>query len=560
MVVVVPVAVVATLGAAAFAALPAAATVSMHEQIELAAAPSSAVSPLGEIGGRLTEPGRTVFTVRTDAAVDRWPTAVLDGFDGADWTSSAHYRPLGRELVADPAVTVPTRTAAADVELDPSMTSPWLPTRFRVRSVEGVAPAVDPRTGVLLLPRPQPGVGYRFTWQEPVPEPGRLAGAVVDLTAPGAVAPGAALDGLDDLVTAATGGVSAAAPTFDTALHIERWFRENYRRSPEGSPATGNSTRQLRRFLEDTRTGTSEQFAAAFVLVAADAGLPARLVVGFRNPGLADADGRVAVHNSDVLAWPEVAVAGVGWVALDPTGDAASNPTGGNGLAEAVDAARDDLPAQARAPEPQPVPRSPSVAPVSPVFGGSAAGWWIAAAVAGSLVLAVLAVPVLKRVRRFRRRRAPGVGAVHGAWLDTRDALGDHGVPVSPGHTARDLTELAAPVLGDGVGPLHRLARSVDAACWASPGASDPRLVTDAWAAATEVRRALARRPVPDRLRAAVRMQPHGQPMKNSPWPRTAVRRTLRAVGGICSDHCYVGRSPDDRGIKRTGRGASGSR
>lgn len=510
--VVVPVLLVAALGAWVLTTTgPATADAwSLHDRFELAEVPSSAVSPLDELGGRLGDPSRAVFTVRTDAAVDRWPVAVLDGFDGADWTSSARYRPLGTELTGDPAVAVPLRTAVADVVLDPTMTSPWLPTRFRVHSVEGLDPAVDPATGVLLLTSPRPGAAYRLTWREPVPEPGRLAGAAVDLTASG-VRPGSHLVGLDALAEQAAGGPpgTGVIPTFDTALRIEQFFRDTYRLSPPERPVTGNGTRQLQLFLDETRTGTSEQFAAAYVLVAARAGLPVRLVVGYRNPGLADADGRVVVHNSDVHAWPEVAVAGVGWVALDPTGDATSNPAGGNDLAEAIDDARQDLPPDAGIPEPQPAPATPTPAAATPIAGGGPDLWRyalvIGLVVLGVAVLAVLSVPLLKALRRVRRRQAPGRAAVLGAWLDTRDRLRDHGVPAPAGHTVRDLAEPAIGVLGGPSDQLERLARCVDTALWS--GAAPPaQLADEAWDAAAQVRRSLAQRPVPDRVRAAVRL------------------------------------------------------
>nr|BFE50697.1 hypothetical protein GCM10017745_41240 [Saccharothrix mutabilis subsp. capreolus] len=131
--------------------------------------------------------------------------------------------------------------------------------------------------------------------------------------------------------------VSGLRSSFRAALVLERYLRENYELVTSGPLPVGHGWPALERFLLHEKRGTSEQFAAAYVALARLRGIPARLVVGFSSP----ADGTV-VRNGDAVAWPEVAVEGVGWVALDPTG--AVRATADSGVAQDTERAREELP------------------------------------------------------------------------------------------------------------------------------------------------------------------------------------------------------------------------
>ena len=275
-----------------------------------------AVSPLAELADRLDRPDDVVFTARADTPVTRWSLVVLDDYDGAGFTSSARYRPLGAELPPDPTLTVPVRLGAADVAVADGLRGPWLPGQAAVRSVEGLRPAVDPGGAACCCPTGPRAPGTGSAWYAATPGPEQLVDAAVDPEAAGTEVDGT-LPG--PVTTAAAGALHGAPPSFATALLLERWFRDNYQLAGGDQRPTGSGDVQLVRFLTDTKTGTSEQFAAAYVLMARAAGIPARLVVGFR-PGPAGPDGVQVVRNGDAFAWPEVAVAGVGWVPLDPTG------------------------------------------------------------------------------------------------------------------------------------------------------------------------------------------------------------------------------------------------
>ena len=447
----------------------------LADRVAPATVAGGAVSPLAELAGRLDRPDEVVFTARADGPVARWPLVVLDGYDGAGFTSSARYRPLGAQLPLDPDLTVPVRTAAADVAVGGGFAGPWLPGQGAVRSVEGLRPAVDPATGSLLLPDGAADARYRLGWYAPQPGPEQLVGAAVDPEAVGTEVTGALPAAVP---AAATEALRGAPPSFTTALVLERWFRDNYRLAGGDQRPTGSGDVQLVDFLTTSKTGTSEQFAAAYVLVARAAGIPARLVVGFR-PGPAGPDGVQVVRNGDAFAWPEVAVAGAGWVPLDPTGGAREV----TGQAAPTEAATETARRRAGARPPAPAPVPPAAVAAPP---GSAdpeplvlPGPWdvvvpaAAAGVAGLVLLAVLGVPLVKRVRRARRRRAAGSGAVVGAWLEVRDRLRDHGVDATTDMTVRDLRRPAASMLNGSGGELERLARCVDEALWSGGAAPD---------------------------------------------------------------------------------------
>ncbi|MGH3433842.1 MAG: transglutaminaseTgpA domain-containing protein, partial [Thermocrispum sp.] len=66
-------------------------------------------SPLDDLSARLQDPLTTAFRYTTETPVDRWTLAVLDSFDGVNWTSDWTFRRLGTSLRPDLAVTVPTQ-------------------------------------------------------------------------------------------------------------------------------------------------------------------------------------------------------------------------------------------------------------------------------------------------------------------------------------------------------------------------------------------------------------------------------------------------------------------
>ncbi|MCA2217942.1 transglutaminaseTgpA domain-containing protein [Jidongwangia harbinensis] len=463
-------------------------------------------SPLDDLARRLTDPGTPVFRFRGVAPPDRWPLVVLDEFDGVNWRPPGTYRRLGAELPPGPEVTVPAERRTATVEVT-DVGGPWLPSQTWPAAVGGVAPLVAERHGTLIRSGDDGPVRYDLDWWEPRADPGALADAAVDSTALGGLGGvGIAPPDMTDLAARATGGIR---PSFRTALVLESHFRRNYRLAVGDDLPTGHAWPQLVRFLQRTRRGTSEQFAAAYVALARIHGIPARMAVGFRTPESPGPDGWYTVRNGDALAWPEVAVEGVGWVALDPAGAAVSAPTG-ESLAATTDRARAELPAPEDLRDP-PLPAPLPEVPAPAVRRGGAPVPWSALLIVPVLALVCwpVVIPAAWTVRSWRRRRRAGAGAVVGAWEEARDRLRAYGVAAPPAMTPRDL---AAGLTDPGVAvEIRRLGVALDRTLWSGKSA-DERQVGEAWAAVRAVRRGLARRGVWPRLRAVLGVRGLGPP------------------------------------------------
>ena len=498
-----PSVVLALLGALlAGALLPAApARYSLQQGQAAPLAEARVTSPLDEIAHRLAHPGTAVFRVGDTTDVDRWSLVVLDEFDGVNWTPGERYRRLGTELRPSPAVTVQVRARTARIDVA-GTGGPWLPSQTWPAAVQGVDPLVAERHGTLLLPGSDGAASYELRWWQPQLDTDTLADAAIDPFAPGGLGGvGVVPDGVAELAEQAVRGMR---PSFQTALVLESFFRDNYRLAVGQNLPTGHAWPQLADFLLRGKRGTSEQFAAAYVALARMRGIPARLTVGFRVPTQRDPDGGYTVRNGDVLAWPEVAVEGIGWVPLDPGGAAsAAGAANGGGLAAVAERVRAQLPPPQDLRDPPVALRQRAGASGSGDGGASYVPWMALLAVPVVLLVAwPLGVPAVWAVRSWRRRRRPGVGAVVGAWEEARDRLRAHGVGVSTGMTVRDLGTEAAAVTDEAtIAEIRKLGSIVDQVLWSGTVPGEQR-AEQAWTAVRAVRRGLARRGWRVRLRA----------------------------------------------------------
>jgi protein-glutamine gamma-glutamyltransferase len=415
------------------------------------------------------------------------------------WTPSVQPRRLGTALPPAPAVTVPTSEHSAHIEYA-GTEGPWLPSQALPASVTGLAPLVDETSGTLLVPGRDGPVSYDLSWWEPTVAADVLGGAAIDSTAGGTGfgSVGEVPDGIAELAREA---VRDTRPAFQTALVLERYLRDNYTLATGDDLPSGSGWPQLATFLLDTKRGTTEQFAAAYVVLARMIGLPARVAVGYRANGAGE---DVAVHGGDVLAWPEVAVEGVGWVPLDPAGAPNGTGTKAKSLADVTAEARENLPPpeDVRDPELREDPATEDDSDDAGVFSVPVVP--ILVVVAVLLFVWLLGVPLAWSARGWLRHRRPGARSVVGAWAEARDRLRAHGVPFTEGMTVRDMAGAAGPLVDQSVVTgLHDLARTVDVALWSRSG---PATATadDAWSAVREVRRGLSRRPWRARVRAAL--------------------------------------------------------
>ena len=459
-------------------------------------------SPLTEIAARMLDPREPVFRYTTEDPIDRWRLVVLDTFDGANWTPSGQYRRMGALLDKAPGITAHTDRRSASVEFLDQETQ-WVPSQAMPASATGIAPLVNEDSGMLRVPGRQGPTRYGLSWWAPSPPFEELYGAAIDPTARfGDVA--AIPPEISDLAGRA---VADMRPSFQTALMLEDYFHKNYTVATGENLPTGNGWPQLTEFLTESKHGTSEQFATAYVVLANAIGMPARVAVGFRATEGSGTD--VVVRNQDVLAWPEVAVAGIGWVPLDPTGTAAGSGAPAEGLAESTARAREALPEPQDIQEPELPPADENETATDDGPGITIPWLEIAITVAAAAVVWLAGVPLTAAIRRWRRRRRPGAGAVVGAWHEARDRLRAYGIPFTAGMTVRDLAGAVPdpPV----VAGLHALARNVDTALW-SPAGPNQSTVDEAWTAVRAVRRGLAGRPFPSRVRAALNLRALWQP------------------------------------------------
>lgn len=457
----------------------------------------TAPDPLDQIATLLAAGERVAFRVRSDSAVDRWQEVVLDRFDGANWSTGARFRYLGTEL-PEPNVSTGLTTVTADIAAI-DLNGPWLPSQDRLRRADGVRPLVDAATGVLVR-----GIErvdhYSLTWNDLRIDAHDLAGSAIDPAPVGAIEVAGIPAGFADLAHQAVG--PNTAPTVQSALVLEKWMRDGYQVATGTDIPTGHSTAQLLHFLTKTRRGTSEQFATSYALMARSLGIPVRVVVGFRD------DGSTIVHADDVLAWPEIAVSGIGWVPLDPTGGARNSSADRSGLSAATQAAREELPDPSQLATQQPGGTPPAAE--EPAGRRSLLVWPLLAL----LIVAVAAIPVTKRARRARRRHAPARDAVANAWRDTCDSMRDQGFEVPRGATVRDTVDTPRIHAGD----LEDLACCVDVALWAGRD-PDEVVIERAWTAADTIRRSLSSGGLRHRLRSQFsltslrkeRGQPDGQ-------------------------------------------------
>ncbi|MBW9121160.1 transglutaminase domain-containing protein [Microbacterium trichothecenolyticum] len=192
--------------------------------------------------------------------------------------------------------------------------------------------------------------------------------------------------------------------------------------------------------------GDDEQYATAMALLAAQVGIPARVVMGFYPDEDAAAEPVYTATGETLHAWVEVAFDGAGWVPFDPTPPEDQVPSDQTTKPKA-----DPKPQVLQPPPPptEPVDLPPTVADDRGSEDENAfdAGllWTIVSIGVGALgLLAVLLAPfivigALKAARRRKRREAERASdRISGGWDELVDRASDFGAPVRPGATRQE--------------------------------------------------------------------------------------------------------------------------
>ncbi|HET6951909.1 MAG TPA: transglutaminase domain-containing protein, partial [Acidimicrobiales bacterium] len=231
----------------------------------------------------------------------------------------------------------------------------------------------------------------------------------------------------------------------------------------------------------------------AYALLARERGYATRVVVGYLLPP-PDAGGGFTVTEAQAHAWPEVALEGLGWVAVEPTDLSRIGQT---------DAEADDVP---EVPPDAPGEEGEQIDATEPRVvvdesgeptGGGARVVRRGLAVGGiALVAGVLSLPLVaalvKAGRRRRRRTAPSTAAqVVGAWQETVDRLTGQGVQVDAAHTPPEVVAGVAARFDGALGSLHPLAALVSLAIY-GPDEPPGEAAARAWALERSARGELA--------------------------------------------------------------------
>jgi len=228
--------------------------------------------------------------------------------------------------------------------------------------------------------------------------------------------------------------VTASAQTpYARAQALVEWFTQTGNFSYSTSVVTPPGADPLQSFL-DERIGYCQQFAGTMALMARQAGIPSRVVVGF-TAGRDAGDGEFVVEARNAHAWPELWFAGTGWVRFEPT------PRVGGGVSQpnySRDRAERETP-EVPLPDEAPIPESPDVA--APVAGASDTGpASFIVAIAALVILLLAAAPSLAIAWRRKRRteRPDPRERIEATWLDLGQSLTDLGWDWPASATPRD--------------------------------------------------------------------------------------------------------------------------
>jgi transglutaminase-like putative cysteine protease len=473
------------------------------------------VSPLVDIQSRLVQQSTVeVFTVQSPER-SYWRLTSLEEFDGTIWSSSGSFGEADGTLPEAVASDVATSTFEQSFSID-ALAAIWLPSAYEPRSLS--APGVDVRydeeSATLIVDNDidsSDGITYRVESASPRIGPEDLGGGEVpeDIQDRFLELPDGFSPSTQELARELTADARTPA---EQALALQDHLR-GFTYSLEVQ--RGHSEDALEDFLFTTQVGYCEQFAGAFAAMARSVGLPARVAVGF-TPGDEDDEvpGLYHVRGEYAHAWPEVYIAGAGWVLYEPTpGRGAPNAEAYTGVREEQAAAGDQQGTESpeTTPSTEGIPqetattfdgRSPddrldSTAGASNDGGGTdslSARYLVEPltflapiVLALALAYAILFPLGLLLWRALRRRRASSPQErIELAWVESVEDARLVGYTEQASDTYVERAHHLARALGDGEDPALRLARCREAAAY-SPAGADDEDAEQAQAAAVEL-------------------------------------------------------------------------
>ena len=118
----------------------------------------------------------------------------------------------------------------------------------------------------------------------------------------------------------------------ETILNVARYVQNCAKYNVDYDEALDAEANVAIAFLELYEEGISQHFATAATLLYRAMGIPARYTIGYATPTLKDE--WVLVDRSNVHAWVEVYIDGVGWIEIEPTGGSSFGLNGSGGKSQ----------------------------------------------------------------------------------------------------------------------------------------------------------------------------------------------------------------------------------
>lgn len=489
---------------------------------------TSTISASLDLGDDLRRPADVeVLRLRTDApSAPYLRVATLTRFDGQTWAPDAaegdglRFRPV--QTSAD----LTEHTTTVDIT---RLSSRYLPVPYPAVEVSGVAGdwVANPLNRTVMS-ESTTALGQRYEVRSREPQASleqarrampRTPGGFADFQAnptDGVEFSFEAMTLPDDAVAADLRALTRevigdADNAYDALVALQTWFRssggfEYSLEAPVEDGFDGSGMEAIQRFLE-VRSGYCVHFASTFAVMARSVGIPARVVVGFL-PGTAtgeqvDDQDVYSVLGSQLHAWPETYLDGIGWVPFEPT----------VGLGTPTSLRSEAAPGAAPSPEPEvsqaPVPtpttsreedRGDAAGPAPAATGFDAAALLRVLGVALA-VLALLAVPAaIRAVRWSLRLAAARRGDAGAAWRELQDLVIDAGFSVDESESPRLFAARLTRDRGVPASALAPLVDGIERASFAPPDSAGGRGL----ARALRQCRAALLPPGRERLRAAL--------------------------------------------------------
>jgi len=481
--------------------------------------PRVVLSPLVDIQGRLVDQRNIqVFQVQTsDNRGHYWRVTALDSFDGKVWRSTYDTAEADGELPESIPESTDTSTISQEFTIQ-ALSQIWLPAAYAPKSIDvqgGTTVKFDKASSTLIVPRAlQSSDGMKYTVTSDVPDYTAEELMAASNEVPKAIKDRytALPDGFSQRVRDYTTSITADKPTRWEKVMAIQDFLQTFEYTTD--VPRGHGENALERFLFDEQRGYCEQFAASAAAMARSLGIPARVAVGFTE-GERDKfnKGLFTVRGRNAHAWPEVWLAGRGWIKFEPTpqrgpsdadylGLDPEQDNGDNTNAGPQPGGPDDPNAPTTTvagggPNNAPPPRDPEFGTNGVKVdddGGSEGPFHIstpdlkqAAKPAGIGAAAYLLLVPLALVaqRLLRRSRARGPGPkVTLAWVEANESALAAGVKLPPSLTVAERAARMRTAMPDAAGAIEQVARSVERVTYAevSPTADEVERVGEATA------------------------------------------------------------------------------